>query len=242
MKRTTLAFSILGLLIGLSVFQASAQDDRAAKIEEGKRMWEKWIEARGGRDRLSKIREIKCTSEMIYQGIKLEYADYSKGADKYRRDQTVMGITATQAIDSGSAWMTDRNTGLKVDMSRAERDNFLAEMEKHEEFLNPEKFGQTVTYEGRTTVDGKEYILLKQAAGNGAMTMHYIDPDSFLRYKFTSNLLNGIEVITLEYRDVDGIKVPFSSKLVQNGSEIATKTVTGYQYNCGLDDSLFTKP
>ena len=80
-------------------------------------MWEKWIEARGGRDRLSKIREIKCTSEMIYQGMKLEYVSYSKGADKYRLDQKVMGITATQAVDGESAWMTDRNTGLRVDWS-----------------------------------------------------------------------------------------------------------------------------
>ena len=205
-------------------------------------MWEKWIEARGGRDRLSKIREIKCTSEMIYQGMKLEYVSYSKGADKYRLDQKVMGITTIQAIDGDSAWMTDRITGLNVDMPKGVRDNFLAEKEKHEELLNPEQYGYTITYEGRNTVDGKEYILLKQAAGNEATTMHYIDPDTFLRYKFTSNQLNGIEVITSDYRDVDGTKVPFSHKLVQNGTVVATKTVTGHEYNCGLDDSLFAKP
>ena len=38
MKRTTSAFGILGLLLGLSVFPASAQDGQATKIEEGKRI------------------------------------------------------------------------------------------------------------------------------------------------------------------------------------------------------------
>jgi hypothetical protein len=87
MKRTCIALSILSLLLGLSVIPVSAQDDQAAKIEEGKRMWEKWIAARGGRDRLSKIKEIMSTSEMISQGINLLYVSYSKGADKYRVDK-----------------------------------------------------------------------------------------------------------------------------------------------------------
>ena len=82
MKRTFIALSILGLLLGLSVVPVSAQDDQATKIEEGKRMWEKWIAARGGRDRLSKIKEIKSASEVITQGINLTVETYHKGTDK----------------------------------------------------------------------------------------------------------------------------------------------------------------
>jgi hypothetical protein len=242
MKRTTLAFSILCLLLGLSVLPASAQDDQATKIEEGKRMWEKWIEARGGRDRLSKIREIKSTSEMTAQGIDLTVIHYFKGADKYRVDQNVMGMTLITAIDGDKGWMTDQNTGLNIEMPEQARARFLAEKEKHEELLNPEQYGQTITYEGRKTVEGKEYILLKQAAGNGVTTIHYIDPDTFLRYKFTLSLYPGLEVITSDYRDVDGTKVPFSLKMLQNGVEVSTRTVVEYLYDCGLSDSLFTKP
>ena len=245
MKRTTLAFSILCLLLGLSAIPISAQDDQAIKMEDGKRMWEKWIEARGGRDRLSKIREIKTTSEMIAQGVNRTYVSYSKGVDKYRLDQKEMGITTTVVVPSptdASCVLADPLTGLYVDMPKRTRERFLAEREKHEELLNPEKYGQTITYEGRRTINGKEYILLKQAAGNGAITMHYIDPDTFLRYKFTSNQLNGIEVITSDYRDVDGTKVSFLNKMILNGNEVATKTFTRYEYNCGLDDSLFAKP
>jgi hypothetical protein len=83
-----------------------------------------------------------------------------------------MGITLIKAIDGDSAWMTDQNTGLNVDMPKGVRDRLLDEKEKHEELLNPEQFGHTVTYEGRKTVEGKEYILLKQAAGDGATTVH----------------------------------------------------------------------
>lgn len=242
MKRVFAACIILGFLIGLNTIPALAQDDQTSKIAEGKRIWEKWIAARGGRDRLSKIKEIKSSSERKAQGIDLKVIKYFKGADKYRVDEQIMGMTLTRAVDGDKGWMTDQGTGLNVDMPERVRSRFLSEKEKHEEFLNPEQFGHTVTYEGRRTVEGKEYILIKQAAVNGVTTVHYIDPDTFLRYKFTLSLFPGLEVITSDYRDVDGTKVPFSLRMFQNGTEVSTITITGYQYNCGLDDSLFIKP
>ena len=244
MKRTILAFTTFGLLLGLGAFHAWAQEDQAKKIEEGKKYWEKWIEARGGRDRLSKIKEIKATTDvkLIAQGLNLTAITYKKGSNKYRVDQKVMGMTITLAIDGENAWMTDPNSGFVVDMPKEVRSQLNYEMGEHEALLNPEKFGHTITYEGRKTVDGKEYILLNQTAKEGVTATHYIDPDTFLRYKFTSNLPNGAENFSLDYRDVDGIKVPFSSKQVQNGKEVATSTVTEYKYDSNLDDSLFARP
>ena len=244
MKRITVALATLGLLLCLGVIPASAQDDQAKKIEEGKKMWEKWVAARGGRDRLSKINGIKTTSEvkLISQGINMTATTYKKGPSKYRIEQKVMGMTITMAIDGDKAWMTDPNTGFTVDMPKEVRDQLSYEMGEHEALLNPETFNHTITYEGRKMVDGKEYILLNQAAKEGVTASHYIDPDTFLRYKFTSNLPNGAEIFTLDYRDVDGTKVPFSSKQVQNGKEVAIITVTEYRYDNNLDDSLFARP
>jgi len=244
MKRIIVAFTALGLLLGSNVMRASAQDDQAKKIEEGKKYWEKWIEARGGRERLSKIKEIKATTEvkLLAQGLNLTAITYKKGANKYRVDQKVMGMTITLAIDGENAWMTDPNSGFVVDMPKEVRSQLNYEMGEFEALLNPEKFNHTITYEGRKTVEGKEYILLNQAAKEGVTAIHYIDPDTFLRYKFTSNLPNASENFSLDYRDVDGTKVPFVSKQVQNGKEVATSTVTEYKYDCNLDDSLFARP
>jgi hypothetical protein len=245
MKKVFSALAVFGLLLCLYVFPVSAQDDQAKKIEEGKKYWEKWIEARGGRDRLSKVKEIKSSSDVkaIAQGLNLTMVTYKKGANKFRLEQKVMGMTITMAINGDKSWMIDPASGLVVDMPNQIRSQLALQMGEHEALLNPEQFGHTVTYEGRKTVDGKEYILLNQTSKEGVTATHYIDPGTFLRYKYTAVLNNvASETIESDYRDVEGIKVPFSTKSIQNGQENAVMTVTEYKLNCNLDDSLFERP
>jgi len=245
MKKAFAAITALGLLLCLNAMPVPAQEDQSRKIEDGKKYWEKWIEARGGRDRLSKITEIKSTSETkaVAQGISVTITTYKKGTTKFRLEQKVMGTTITMGVDGDKSWLIDPSTGLAVDMPKEVKDQLSFQMGEHEALLNPDKFGHIITYEGRKTVDGKEYILLNQTAKNGITATHYIDPDTFLRYKYTAvinNVLN--ETFESDYRDVDGTKVPFASRQLQNGKEAAISTVTEYKYNGGLADSLFAKP
>ncbi len=245
MKGVLSSLTVFGLFLCLRVFAVPAQDGQAKKIEEGKKYWEKWIEARGGRERLSKVKEIKCTADVkaIAQGLNLTMVTYKKGANKLRLEQKVMGMTITMAINGDKAWMVDPASGMVVDMPREVRSQLALQMGEHEALLNPEQLGHTVTCEGRKPVDGKEYILLNQTSKEGVTAIHYIDPDTFLRYKYTA-VLNNVanETIDSDYRDVDGIKVPFLTRSIQNGKEIAVMTVTEYKFNCNLDDSLFERP
>ncbi len=244
MKKTIIALCALGLLLCLNVIPVSAQDNQAKKIEEGKAYWAKWIEARGGRERLSAVKDYKTTADakMIAQGLNATIITYKKGPNKFRVDQKVMGMTITLAIDVDSAWMIDPASGSVVDMPKEVRNQLAFDMGEHEALLNPEQFGHTVTYEGRKSILAKEYIVLNQAAENGVTATHYIDPETFLRYKFTSNLPNPAEIITSDYRDVDGIKVPFSIRQIQNGQEAAVISVTEHKFNLNLEDSLFERP
>jgi len=245
MKRALGAFTGLCFLLCLSIIPVFAQDDQSKKIEDGKRYWEKWIDARGGRDRLSKITEIKSTSETkaVAQGVNVTLTTYKKGTTKFRLEQKVMGMTITMGVDGDKSWLIDPNTGFTVDMPKEVKDQLSFQMGEHEALLNPEQFGHTITYEGRKTVDGKDYILLNQTAKNGITATHYIDPDTFLRYKYSAVLNNNLnETFESDYRDVDGIKVPFASRQLQNGKETAISTVTEYKHNCNLADSLFARP
>jgi hypothetical protein len=245
MKKAFAAISVFGLLLCLSAIPVSAQDDQAKKIADGKKYWEKWIEARGGRDRLSKIKKIKSVSEVkaVAQGVNVTLTTYKKGTDKFRLEQKVMGMTITMGVDGDKAWLIDPNTGFALDMPKEVRSQLALQMGEHEALLNPDQFEHIITYEGRKTVDGKEYILLNQTAKNGVTATHYIDPDTFLRYKYTA-VLNNVanETFEMDYRDVDGTKVPFSSRQLQNGKEAAAITVTEYKYNCDMPDSLFARP
>jgi hypothetical protein len=51
-----------------------------------------------------------------------------------------------------------------------------------------------------------------------------------------------VEEILSDYRDVDGIRVPFRAQLVRDGRPVLTRTLTRVTLNAPLDDTLFTRP
>lgn len=245
MKRAIFALSFFGLVFCLSLTPVSAQDDAAQKALEGIKYWNKWIEARGGKDRLSKVTSYKSTADakILSQGLNLTIITYKKGLNKYRIDQKVMGMTITQALNGDTGWITNPQTGFATDMPAEVKGQMGAPANEHEALLDPIQFGHKVTYEGRQTIDGKEYIMLNQTAPNGVVCTQFIDAETFLRYKykFASNNVDT-EVFESDYRNVDGIKVPFLSRQAQNGKDVAIITTTEFVYNTNLDDSLFAKP
>lgn len=244
MKRTRLAYALIGLVLCSCAIPLLAQEDQAQKIEEGKKLWDRWMEARGGRDRLLTIRDITSVADVraVTQGVNVVMTMYKKGLNKFRQDQKVLGMTITRAINGETGWMTDPASGAVVDMPEDLRGQLYAPANEHEALLNPEKFGQVITYEGRKRVLAKEFILLNQRSKEGVVVTHYIDPDTFLRHKYewtASNVKN--EVLESDYRDVDGIKVAFAWRQLQNGNEAAVYTFKEYRFNTNLADSLFDR-
>ena len=50
------------------------------------------------------------------------------------------------------------------------------------------------------------------------------------------------EIIYLDYRVVEGMKVPFFVHVIQSGQDYIDIRMTEYKYNTGLEDSLFERP
>jgi beta-lactamase regulating signal transducer with metallopeptidase domain len=217
----------------------TTQDTQASKVEKGKRIWEMWIDARGGRHRLSEIKEIQSSLIQVFPGgLKTDVTRYKKGFDKFREEMTGSSKRTTTTIVNGdTVWRSDPITGELKDVSKYQKMPPYAQ--EHEVLLNPEKFGFAITLEGRESIIGKEYIVLNQAAGN-QITTHYIDPDTFLRYKYRWTSSGSVfETREFEYRDIEGTKVPFSSETTKDG-EFAWKIIVyEYKYNPNLEDSLF---
>ena len=159
-----------------------------------------------------------------------------------------MGMNIIQAYNGETGWMTDPQTGAVIDMQELVLEQFKREALGNDALLYPEKYGITFTFEGRESVEGKEYLLLKQTHKDGFESTMYIDPDTFLIHKtlgttVTQTLEKTDQETTLsDYRDVDGTKVPFSLKIKQGGIDYADVSITEYKYNTNLEDSLFDKP
>ncbi|MFC2156928.1 outer membrane lipoprotein carrier protein LolA [Acidobacteriota bacterium] len=236
------------LLLGISAFTLYSQDsDDAAKKAEAKKIVEKLIEAQGGRDVLSKIRDMTSTGdiELIQFGMSGSVTMYQKEPDKMRMDMEIMGMVITQAYDGETAWMTNPQTGANEEMPEELASDTRRQSLGNDAILNPEKLGITYTFEGKETIEGTEYLILKQTFSDGKFSHLYIDPGTYLVYKTKETALNqmGVEVeaesFMSDYKDFQGTKVPYTITVYQDGEEFIIITLSTMKYNTGLEDTLF---
>lgn len=208
---------------------------------------EKMIKALGGRDALAKIKDstFSGTIEMVQMGISGSATMYQKEPNMMRIDAEVMGTMFTQAFDGQTAWMTNPQTGEPTEMSEKGAEYMRRQALGNDALLNPKKYGLTFNYTGKEKIDEKEYLVLEQTFADGYKITLYLDPDTYLAYKTKGLSLNqmGVEVeqetYISDYKQVEGIIVPYSLTTFQEGEEFMKITLTEVSFNTGLEDSLF---
>lgn len=215
--------------------------------QDAKDIIDKSIEAQGGRKVLEKVMDSTYIGdmEMIQFGMSGSVIRYQKEPDKMRMDIEVMGMTITQAYDGETAWMIDPQTGVTQEMP----ENLTADMKRGalgmDAVLNPEKYGITYSYKGKETLEEVDYHVIDQTFEDGEKITVYINAKNYLPYKSITTSIgpSGGEVeeetIMTDYREVEGMMVPFSLIIYQDGQEFVTMTVSEVKINTGLEDSLF---
>lgn len=247
MKKSLIFLTAAALLAALTLLPATAQDDQAKKIEEGKKLLDKWIEAQGGRDVLQKIKDTTSsgTMELVSMGMSGSIILYQKEPDKMRMDIEVMGMMISQAYNGEIGWMTNPQTGTVEELPDQFMNDIKRQAAGNETLLNPDKHGIVFTLEGQESIGGKDYLILKQTFDDGFESRHYIDPETNLVYKTVAMAMSpmGVDVETetfvSDYREVEGTMVAHSITITQEGEEYMSMTITEIKYNTGLEDSLF---
>ncbi|MBE0460966.1 MAG: outer membrane lipoprotein-sorting protein [Candidatus Aminicenantes bacterium] len=236
-----LSFCLLSSLVFyLSVSAGFSQD--AGKILK------KMIDAQGGKKTLENIKDstLSGTMEMIQAGITGSITLYQKEPNKMRMDGEVMGIVITQVYDGETAWMINPQTGTAEKLPEQATEEVKRQALGNDALLNPEKYGITYTYIGKENIDGKDYFVLEQTFSDGFKASLYIDSQTYLTYKTKAATVNqmGVEVlaetILSDYKEVEGMMVPHTLTIFQDGQEFMIMTITEAKFNTGLEDSLFT--
>lgn len=235
-----LSICLLGFfLLGLSVSPGISQE--AADILE------KMIEAQGGRKPLESVTDttLSGSMEMIQMGISGSVTLYQKDPNKVRWDGEAMGMVFTQAFDGQTAWTTDPQTGTTEEMPENLADYFKREAIGDDALLNPEKHGITYALKGKETIEGKDYSILEQTFPDGYKVTFYVDAQTYLPYKTKAKTLNQMgleaegETLLSDYKKVEGMMVPHTITIYQDGEEYMKITITEVKVNTGLEDSLF---
>jgi hypothetical protein len=217
---------------------------------------EKHLAALGGRAALEKLQSRVATGTiaMTAQGMPLSGSIEMYGAVPnksrmvFRIDLTAMGageIVIDQRCDGKTAWAGNSMQGDR-DLTGSQLESMLNE-HFPTSFLRYKELGASVELSGKETVGTRPAVVLVYTPKAGRPTRHYFDAETFLVLQEVTKQdvpeVGEVEsrVMADDYRTVDGVKMPFSIKIV-NGIQDVTITLDKVEHNKPIDEAMFSKP
>jgi outer membrane lipoprotein-sorting protein len=218
---------------------------------------EKSLTAQGGRAALAKIKSRTMTGAISLQTPGGEIAGtieiYNKAPNKSRSvikmDLTQFGAGAVaidQRFDGTSAYVIDPLQGNR-DITGNQLDN-MKNGSFPSAFLDYKDRGVAAALLPAQKVAGRDMFVVELKPKSGSAVKNYIDTETFLlaRSVVTVNVPQiGADVENTvdfsDYRALDGVKVPFVSKLTSSVQNY-TITLSKVEHNTDIDEKMFGKP
>jgi len=208
---------------------------------------DKLIEGAGGKAAIEKItsRQVTGEFEIAAFGVNGTLKAYSKAPNKNSSVADVPGVGLfLRGFDGTVAWEQDPNAGLHeiagAELAARKRDADF-HMELHIKDLFPK-----LAVKAKQKVGEKEAYLVEATPAEGNVEKLYFDVKSGLLIRHDAERDSAQGVLAIEtyfddYRDLDGIKVPFSIKQVNPAFTMSIK-ITEVKHNVEIDVAKFAKP
>lgn len=203
----------------------------------------------GGEKKWKKVKTIITSGEYDYGGIVFPFTAYSKAPNLYKFIVPFSGKYYAQAFDGTKGWKIDAfknetvSTLLNGKSALAMANE--ADVELVSSLIAYAKKGHQAILEGADSVQGKFCHKIKLIKQNGEIEYYYFDTSNselLLKVAISKNVeLQGTLLKTFfsDYRDVDGIKIPFKSISESDGQMILSITIKNAEVDSAVDDKIF---
>jgi len=209
------------------------------------------IEARGGMPKIKAVKSLRMTGKMtLGPGLEAPFLIEMKRPNKLRLDATLQGMTLSQAYDGKNGWQINPFGGNKNAEPMSPED--LKEADEQSDIdgslVDWKAKGHKVELVGKEKVEGTDAYKLRVTLKNGTVRYLYLDADSYLDIKTESKrTIRGTETETEQtigdYKDVDGLLLPFSMESSAKGSPEKQKmTIEKAELNVAIEDNRFAMP
>lgn len=234
------------LVVGLLCLVAAASAQTADELVANN------LKARGGVEKMKAVNTLKMAGK-AYVGINADFSQENKRPNMIRQGFSVQGMTQTMAYDGSVGWKIDPFGGRKDAemLGEDEMRDLVDNADIDGPFVDYQAKGTKIEYIGHDVVDGDDAYKLKLTLKNGDVMYYYLDPDTYLEIKRTTQeFIRGSVRETDEmfgsYKQVAGVYYPFSVEISTKGGgggpDQARITFDMIEVNVPIDDSYFKMP
>ena len=201
----------------------------------------KHVEALGGKEKIEKIQNVVMEGNLTVQGMQIAVTTTSVQGKLNRADINAMGMKNYDLTTDKDGWVFMPIQGMQKPEPKTADDlkDVKSDLDIQGSLVNYAAKGHKAELLGKEDVEGTECFKIKLTLSTGTEITYYIDPTSYMviRQK-QKKKANGQEadVVTdlSDYKDVDGVKMPFSVSL-----PFGTMVMTSIKANQTIDEKLY---
>ena len=218
--------------------EAIDRPDYSKTTPEGvtaKTIIDQYLEALGGKDKLTNVKSIKVSAQAEIQGMTIEVESQKTNQQQALTEMKMMGnILQKQVVNKDYAYMEMQ--GQKMDMEGEMLEQMLTEAAIFPE-LNLDL--DALELVGVTEVDGKKAYVIKITEG----ILNYYDIENYLKIQVSQTMEimgnSQTNVIKMnDYKNVDGIFFPHKAVMSMGPQEIELIT-QNIELNAEIDSEIF---
>jgi photosynthetic reaction center cytochrome c subunit len=229
---------------GPSVAEEKTSVEAKPALPTAEQLLDKYLVAMGGADALQKITSrVQKGTLTSFGGRKFPAEVYSKAPDKRLSVMHLQGGDSLTAFDGKQGWLGVPNrvhmmSAAENDAARIDADLYFA--------VHVKMLYQKFRVEPGEKIDGHDtYLVVGSSEGHPPLRLYFDEQTGLVlrlvRYAETPLGRNPTQIDYADYRDVNGVKVPFRWALSRPGNRF-TIQIEQAQENVPLDDSKFAPP
>lgn len=257
LKYYILSIFVFSLLLGACKSSEQATDSAAAEPEPMSMEDEliaKNIEARGGLENIQAINTLFTmgSAQLPSMGMEMPIKVFAKRPKKVRVEVVIesMGAEIVQAYDGEKAWTINPMAGPGAqEMPMEQARTVIDQADMDGRLINHEEKGYAITYVGEEEVRGKNAHKLQVSKEGEPDLFVFLDAETFLEVKTQTegvNPMSGaaatVESYTSNFREVNGVMMPYKIEVVIGGQTFQEVTMEGIEVNNEMDETLFAFP
>jgi hypothetical protein len=209
----------------------------------------KYIRFIGGKEPWRKIKTMVVSGVYNYGGIQFPFTSYAKAPDRYKFVVSQNGKQYVQGFDGNGGWKMD---GFKNETTPTLLKGHAAmsmanetDIELENALIDYRSKGHRADLIGKDTVQGKVCFKVNVIRKNGDAETCYFEDKTFtliMKRAVSKNAEMGgtlLDIFYSDYRDINGIRIPFKTVHESKGQMILTITIDKVAVNEALGDKEF---